>query len=57
MKKTYIIPQTEVLYLAPATIIAESDPDGVMDPSRSVDAASVDVKGNRYNDWEDDWDD
>lgn len=55
MKKTYIIPKTEMLHITAATIIANSDPDLDMDPNAEIDANSVGVKGNRYDTWDDDW--
>ena len=60
MKKIYIIPQTEVLQInVQSPLLQTSDPDGVMDPTETIDASEVDVKdyGNSFDIWGDDWDD
>lgn len=54
MKKTYIIPELMVQYIAPETLIAESLPKGddtIDDPNDIL------VKENRqnYDVWDDDW--
>ena len=59
MKKTYIIPATEVTILSlHESLLGTSDPkpNVTLDRDGSVDAASVEVKGSAsYNVWSDDW--
>ena len=58
MKKTYIIPQTEVLRLAPTRLIAESPMDLNDDTEQALEQEDILVKGNSFNIWgDDDWDD
>lgn len=58
MKKTYIIPEVQILRMETANIIAASDPkDVTVNRNGSVNAADVEVKGERsnYNVWNEDW--
>ena len=57
MKKTYIIPQTEVFHTAASLPIATSDPNDVtIDTNSSIEASRVDVKEQpSFNAWDDDW--
>lgn len=57
MKKTYIIPQTEVFQTAASLPIATSGPNDVtIDPTSSIDASRVGVKEQpSFNAWDDDW--
>ena len=60
MKKTYIIPQTEVFHTAVSLPIATSDPNDVtIDPNaESIEPGNVGVKGQpSFNAWDDDWND
>lgn len=54
MKKTYIIPELMVQYIAPETLIAESLPKG---DDTITDPDDILVKENRqnYDVWDDDW--
>lgn len=63
MKKTYIIPQTEVLTLTPASIIALSDP--TLKPNgENITGGLIEEEAGgpgltkeqpHYNVWDDDW--
>ena len=59
MKKTYIIPQTEVLQInVQSPLLNTSDPDVSYDANEYMDADEVNVKGNGrgFNLWgDDDW--
>ena len=64
MKKTYIIPQTQVLPLIPASIIALSDPTLKPDENNeNITGGLIDenasgpglAKEHHYNVWDDDW--
>lgn len=57
MKKTYIIPQVEIHVITVEGLIASSTPGAKINRNGSVDANSVDVKGNTqdYDVWDDDW--
>ena len=57
MKKTYIIPQTEVFHTAASLPIATSDPNDVtIDTNSSIEASGVEVKEQpSFNAWDDDW--
>ena len=59
MKKTYIIPQVEIHAVSVEGLIAASTPQPSAKINRdgSVEAGSVDVKGNsqNYDVWDDDW--
>ena len=58
MKKTYIIPQTEVFHTAASLPIAASDPnDMTIDPNaEGIKASGVEVKEQpNFNAWDDDW--
>lgn len=57
MKKTYIIPQTEVFHTAASLPIATSDPNDVtIDTKSSIEAGAVGVKEQpSFNAWDDDW--
>ena len=61
MKKTYIIPQTEVVRVAPASLIADSPFNDGTTNLNDVDAPEGTpglVKENSFNIWgDDDWDD
>ena len=60
MKKTYIIPETEIVDIAPSSLIAESLGGGD-DASRQYDPdtdGDVKYRGRGLNIWgDDDWDD
>ncbi|MBR3513679.1 MAG: hypothetical protein IKO12_04580 [Bacteroidaceae bacterium] len=57
MKKTYIIPQTEVFHTAASLPIATSDPNDVtIDTNSNIEAGAVGVKEQpNFNAWDDDW--
>ena len=60
MKKTYIIPQTEVLQInVQSPLLDTSDPTVTYDSDGTIDASEVGVKdyGNSFDIWDDDWDD
>ena len=57
MKKTYIIPQTEVFHTAASLPIAASDPNDVtIDTNNIIEASGVEVKEQpSFNAWDNDW--
>ena len=59
MKKTYIIPAVEIHAITVEGLIANSpaQPNAGVDSGQSVNANSVEVKGNsqNYDVWDDDW--
>ena len=60
MKKTYIIPQTEVFnVIGQAPLLQGSDPKLNIDSTQSTNADAVDVKSQSSSSsiWDDDWND
>jgi len=57
MKKTYQKPTMAINFVETQTLISTSTPNVSINSSQSVDAASVEVKGNStsYDVWSDDW--
>ena len=57
MKKTYIIPEMEVLQMAAQSIIATSDPSGHDTPGSGEELVKENVTSGQdnYNVWDDDW--
>lgn len=61
MKKTYIIPETEIVNIAPSSLIANSPFDDGSTDLQDLEAPEGSdglVKGRGFNIWgDDDWDD
>ena len=60
MKKTYMQPTLQVVHVNVTKLIAWSDPsrDVSLDPTGSVDAGSVEVKGRTLSNksvWDEEW--
>ena len=55
MKKKYIEPATEVVAIAPCTLIADSDPNVPVDDTPANPDDPNLVKGDRGGDWDMDW--
>jgi hypothetical protein len=53
MKKIYITPNTKVIKVKLATMIALSDPKAGLNPKSSVDADDIDSRSNDY--WDDEY--
>lgn len=56
MKKTYIIPQTEVFQTAASLPIATSPDVNISTDAEGIEASGVEVKEQpNFNAWDDDW--
>ncbi len=56
MKKTYIIPQTEVFHTAASLPIAASPDVSINSDAEGIEASGVEVKEQpSFNAWDDDW--
>lgn len=56
MKKTYIIPQTEVFHTAASLPIATSPDVNINSDAEGIEASGVEVKEQpSFNAWDDDW--
>ena len=58
MKKNYIAPAVNMVQISQELPIADSatsNPEVGINRSGSVEAGSVEVKGQRYSVWDDDW--